>query len=103
MGRHPGDLLSFLSSSSTALPAHQIRVVDVLDQRISPLTQEVAGEVLYLVKVAFACLNSSPQSRPTMKRVSQHLSTQTLHLSNPLLLKTCGELLSLNGRLPDEE
>ncbi|KAM5575784.1 hypothetical protein ABKV19_014636, partial [Rosa sericea] len=62
MGRHPGDFLSSLSSGacssssspSTALPAHQMpvptlasvpAVVDVLDQRISPPTREVAGEV----------------------------------------------------------
>ena len=99
MGRHPGDLFSSLSSasSSAALPALQILVVDVLDQRISPPTHEVARDVLSLVKVAFACLNSSPQSRPTMNEVSQHLSTQRLHLSNPLPLITCGELLALNG------
>ncbi|KAK9928883.1 hypothetical protein M0R45_026001 [Rubus argutus] len=99
MGRHPGDLFSSLSSSSSssALPAHQILVVDVLDQRISPPTHEVAGEVLSLAKVAFACLNSSPQSRPTMKQVSQHLLTQRLHLSNPLHLITFGELLAFHG------
>ncbi|KAK9928865.1 hypothetical protein M0R45_025984 [Rubus argutus] len=99
MGRHPGDLFSSLSSSSSsaALQTHQIPVVDVLDQRISPPTHEVGGEVLSLVKVAFACLNSSPHARPTMKQVSQHLSTQRLQLSNPLPLITCGELLALNG------
>ncbi|KAK9928864.1 hypothetical protein M0R45_025983 [Rubus argutus] len=99
IGRHPRDLFSFLSSSSlsSALPAHQIQVLDVLDRRISPPMHEVAREVLCLVKVAFACLNSIPQSRPTMKQVSQHLSTQRPHLSNPLPLITCGELLALNG------
>ncbi|KAM5575765.1 hypothetical protein ABKV19_014620 [Rosa sericea] len=101
MGRHPGDLFSSLSSSSAlssaALPAHQMPVVDVFDQRISPPTHEIAGEVVSLVKVAFACLNSSPQSRPTMKQVSQHLSTRRLHLSDPIAMVTCGELLACNG------
>ncbi|XP_024170756.2 MDIS1-interacting receptor like kinase 2 [Rosa chinensis] len=102
MGRHPGDLPSSLSSgacssSSTALPAHQLPVVDVLDQRISPPTREVAGEVVSVLKVAFACLNSSPQARPTMKQVSQHLSTKRLHLSDPTAMITCGELLASNG------
>ncbi|KAM5575794.1 hypothetical protein ABKV19_014645 [Rosa sericea] len=102
MGRHPGDLLSSLSSgayssSSTALPAHQMPVLDVLDQRISPPTREVAGEVVSVLKVAFACLNSSPQSRPTMKQVSQHLSTKRPHLSDPIAMITCGELLACNG------
>ncbi|KAM5575776.1 hypothetical protein ABKV19_014628 [Rosa sericea] len=106
MGRHPGDLLSSLSSgacssSSTALPAHQMPVVDVLDQRISPPTREVAGEVVSVLKVAFACLNSSHQSRPTMKQVSQHLSTKRPHLSDPIAMITCGELLACNGFTPD--
>ncbi|KAK9928868.1 hypothetical protein M0R45_025987 [Rubus argutus] len=98
MGRHPGDLFSSLSSSSSssALPTQQIPVVDILDHRISPPTHEVAGEVLSLVKVALACLNSIPQSRPTMKQVSQNLSTQRPHVSNLLPLTTCGELLALN-------
>ena len=100
MGRHPGDFFSSLSlgsSSSTALPAHQMSIVDVLDQRISPPTHDVTGEVLSLVKIALSCMNSNPQSRPTMKQVSQQLETQRLHLSKPLCMITCGELLALNG------
>ena len=103
MGRHPGDFFSSLSSSSStpssaALPAYQVPVLDVLDQRISPPTHEVAGEVLSIVKTAFTCLNSRPQSRPTMKQVSQNLSTRRLHLSNSVSTITFGELLALNGR-----
>ncbi|KAL6184772.1 hypothetical protein ACLB2K_046172 [Fragaria x ananassa] len=95
MGRHPGNFLSSLSSSSAALPAHQMPVLDVLDQRISPPTHEEAVEVLSIVKTALACLNSSPQSRPTMKQVSQHLSTRRLNLSNPIAMIKCGEFLAL--------
>lgn len=103
MGRHPGDLLSslssasFLSSSSSALPAHQMPMEDILDQCISPPTHQEAGEVVSLVQIAFACLNPSPPSRPTMKQVSQHLSTQRLHLSKSVHMITCGELLALDG------
>ena len=100
MGRHPGYLLLPLSSgpsTSSVLPSQQIKIVEILDQRISPYTHEVAGEVLCLVKTAFACLNFSPQSRPTMKQVSQQLETQRLRLSTPLAMVTCGELLDLNG------
>ncbi|KAI5355521.1 hypothetical protein L3X38_008416 [Prunus dulcis] len=104
MGKHPGDLFSsFLSissssssSSSSALAAHQIPIVDVLDQRISPPTHQVANEVVSLVKIAFSCLNSSPKSRPTMKQVSHFLSTPVLHLSKPIHMMTCGELLALD-------
>ncbi|KAL6296968.1 hypothetical protein ACE6H2_005110 [Prunus campanulata] len=105
MGKHPGDLFSSFSSvssssssssSSSGLPAHQIPIVDVLDQRISPPMHQVASEVVSLVKIAFSCLNSSPKSRPTMKQVSQLLSTQRMHLSKPLCMITCGELLALD-------
>ncbi|KAL6179484.1 hypothetical protein ACLB2K_050999 [Fragaria x ananassa] len=78
MGRHPGDLLSSLSSSPTALPAIGMPILDVLDQRISPLTDQVTGEVLCIVKIAFSSMNSDPQSRPTIRQVSQQLETQGL-------------------------
>ncbi|KAI5355558.1 hypothetical protein L3X38_008453 [Prunus dulcis] len=83
-------------SSSSALPAHQMPMEDILDQRISPPTHQEAGEVVSVVKIAFACLNPSLQSRPTMKQVSQCLSTQMLLLSEPLHMITCAELLALN-------
>ena len=101
MGRHPGDLLSSLasgsSSSSTAFPAIQMPIVDVLDRRISPPINQVIGQVLSVMNVAFSCMDSNPQSCPTMKQVSQQLETQRLHLSKPLDIITCGELLALNG------
>ncbi|XP_024171940.1 MDIS1-interacting receptor like kinase 2-like [Rosa chinensis] len=104
VGRHPRDLLLSLSlgssssSSSAALAAHPMPVLDVLDQRISPPTHQVAGEVLLLMKIAFACLNSCPRSRPTMKQVSQQFEThQRLHLSKPLRMITLSELLALDG------
>ncbi|KAL6176952.1 hypothetical protein ACLB2K_053584 [Fragaria x ananassa] len=53
MEKHPGDLLSCLLSSPTALPAIGRPILDVLDQRISPLTDQVTGEVLCIVKIAF--------------------------------------------------
>ncbi|CAB4297580.1 unnamed protein product [Prunus armeniaca] len=103
MGKHPGDLFSSFSSvssssssSSSPLPAHQIPIVDVLDHLISPPTHQVASEVVSLVRIAFSCLNSNPKSRPTMKQVSHFLSTQMLHLSKPIHMMTCGELLALD-------
>nr|XP_011464596.1 PREDICTED: probable LRR receptor-like serine/threonine-protein kinase At4g08850 isoform X2 [Fragaria vesca subsp. vesca] len=102
MGRHPGELLLPLtsgssSSVSSALPAHQMPIVEILDQRISPPTHEIAGEVLSLAKIAFSCINVSPLSRPNMKQVSQYLESRRLHFSKPLPKVTCGELLTLGG------
>ncbi|XP_050370185.1 probable leucine-rich repeat receptor-like protein kinase At1g35710 isoform X2 [Argentina anserina] len=101
MGRHPGELLvpllsgsSSSSSSSSSVPVHQMSAVDVFDKRISPPTDEVAVELLSLVKIAFSCLNTSPQSRPNMEQVYQRLETQRLHLSKPLQMISCGELLT---------
>ncbi|BFG30035.1 hypothetical protein CerSpe_163080 [Prunus speciosa] len=103
MGSHPGDVFSSLSTGASSSSAYasagpEMPILDVLDQRISPPTKHEAGEVVSLVKIAFASLNPSPQSRPTMKKVCQLLSsTQTLHLSKPLHMTTCGELLTLSG------
>ncbi|BBG99344.1 Probable LRR receptor-like serine/threonine-protein kinase [Prunus dulcis] len=88
--------VSLLSSSSSALPAHQMPMEDILDQRISPPTHQEAGKVVSLVQIAFACLNPVLH-RPTMKQVSQDLSTQRLHLSKSVHMITCGELLALDG------
>ena len=104
MGRHPGDFFSsFLSvsssstsSSASTLPSHQMSVVDVLDQRILPPIHQEAGEVLSLMKIAFSCLNPGPHSRPTMRQVTQLISTQKLHLSKTIRMITCGELLALD-------
>ncbi|KAI5337812.1 hypothetical protein L3X38_017083 [Prunus dulcis] len=75
----------------------EMPILDLLDQRISPPTKKEAGEVVSLLNIAFASLNPSPQSRPTMKKVSKLLSsTQRLHLSKPLHMTTCGELLALD-------
>ena len=98
VGKHPGDLISSIStwsSSSAPQDDHQVAIVDILDQRIPPPTHddEVAREVVSLVKIALACLNNSPQCRPTMKEISQVMSTQRLHLSKAFPLITFQELL----------
>ncbi|XP_035544777.1 MDIS1-interacting receptor like kinase 2-like [Juglans regia] len=66
MGRHPGELLSSLSSSSQNMMLNEI-----LDQRLPPPNRLVAQDILLVATVAFACLHTQPKSRPTMKCVSQ--------------------------------
>ncbi|KAJ6973980.1 MDIS1-interacting receptor like kinase 2-like [Populus alba x Populus x berolinensis] len=71
MGMHPGDLISslsasaFSSSSSSQIIQHAL-LKDVIDQRIPLPENRVAEGVVYIIKIAFACLLANPQSRPTI-------------------------------------
>jgi hypothetical protein len=81
MGRHPGDLVSTLSSqatsSSSSMPpiSQQTLLKDVLDQRISLPKKRAAEGVVHIMKIALACLHPNRQSRPTMGRISSELAT----------------------------
>ena len=65
MGKHPGELISSLfssassSSSSPSTVDHRL-LNDVMDQRSSPPVNQVAEEVVVVVKLAFACLRVNP-------------------------------------------
>ncbi|KAG6643052.1 hypothetical protein CIPAW_09G183200 [Carya illinoinensis] len=62
MGRHPGELLSSLSSSSQNMMLNEI-----LDQRLPPPNRLIGQDILLVATIAFACLHTQPKSRPTMK------------------------------------
>ncbi|XP_048560495.1 MDIS1-interacting receptor like kinase 2-like [Triticum urartu] len=68
MGKHPRDLLDgTLSNGEQA-----ILVKDILDQRLTtPTTEE--NRLSRLIKLAFSCLESSPQARPSMREAYQML------------------------------
>ncbi|XP_058093861.1 MDIS1-interacting receptor like kinase 2-like isoform X2 [Magnolia sinica] len=70
MGRHPGELISSLSSPNR----EDILLKDLLDKRLSDPMAEVAREVVFVVSMALACIRLDPNSRPTMHRVAQELS-----------------------------
>ncbi|KAM4115987.1 hypothetical protein ACJW30_02G016000 [Castanea mollissima] len=95
MGKHPGDLTSSLSSPTFTI--RELLLKDVLDQRLSLPMDEAAREVLSIAKIVIACLHTIPQSRPTMRQVSQELSTQKPHLPNTLQSITLGEVVDLGG------
>ena len=98
MGKHPGDLISYLSTAS--LPASDpILLKDVLDQRLLPPRWHTANQVVFNVGVAVACLHPIPHSRPTMKQVSEKLSTLLPPLSKPLHRITIKELLDPPTRI----
>ncbi|GMI80833.1 MDIS1-INTERACTING RECEPTOR LIKE KINASE2 [Hibiscus trionum] len=68
MGKHPGELLASLSTSSS----NKIMLSDILDPRLSlPSDRRVAKDIVFAATIAFACLRLNPKFRPTMKRVSQ--------------------------------
>ena len=77
-GMHPGDLISslspsaFSSSSFSEINQHTL-LKDVIDQRIRLPENRVAEGVVYIIKIAFACLLANPQSRPTMRQVALEL------------------------------
>ena len=101
MGKHPGVLSSSLmfsaSTSSSSPTGHNTLLKDVLDQRLPPPENELADGVAHVAKLAFACLQTDPNYRPTMRQVSTELTTRWPPL--PKLFSTIeleGELVHRN-------
>ncbi|KAH1199955.1 MDIS1-interacting receptor like kinase 2 [Glycine max] len=75
-GKHPGDLISSLfSSSSSATMTFNLLLIDVLDQRLPQPLKSVVGDVILVASLAFSCISENPSSRPTM---DQSLSKNVL-------------------------
>ncbi|CAL5414778.1 unnamed protein product [Camellia sinensis] len=99
MGKHPGDLISSLSSSSSSSSTSTMQGIflkDVLDQRLPPPRNQVAEQVVVVAKLAFACLHTTPLSRPTMQQVATILSKQRPTLQNQFYTITLGQLFDSN-------
>ncbi|MBA0857561.1 hypothetical protein Goshw_014069 [Gossypium schwendimanii] len=80
MGKHPGELLSTLSSSSYV---QKFMLNEILDPLLShPRSQKMAGDIAFIVVIAFACLRGRPKAQPTMKLVSQEF----LHIKSPIAM-----------------
>ena len=70
IGKHPSELLTSLSSSSS----QEIMLRDVLDPRlIVPGDPRVAKDVVFVTFLALKCIHSKPQCRPTMQQLSYNL------------------------------
>jgi serine/threonine protein kinase len=80
MGRHPTELLTSLSSSSS----QNVMLHEILDQRLPPPNHLVAQDIFLVATIAFACLHTKPKSRPTMKCVSQEFLSQKKSIAKPL-------------------
>lgn len=95
MGRHPGEMLqSLLSSPRTLSDDAQLLLKDVLDQRLSAPSGELAKAAVVVATLAFACASMNPRARPTMRFVAQELSAPTLpYVSEPFDVITIGMLI----------
>ena len=71
-GKRPSEFLSSLSSSSLNT---NIALDEMLDPRLPTPSRIVQEKLISIMEVAFSCLNESPESRPTMKIVSQQLTS----------------------------
>ncbi|GKU97100.1 hypothetical protein SLEP1_g10280 [Rubroshorea leprosula] len=81
MGMHPGELLTLLSSPSSL---QHVMLSDILDVRLSPpRSKNLTQNIVVVTTLAFACLRAKPQSRPTMKEVSQQFLASKKPLTKP--------------------
>ena len=95
MGKHPGDLISFLSPLSvTASTTYNIQLKDMLDQRLETPRNQVALKVVSIAKLAFSCLETNPKSRQTMQEVSHELSIERAPTSEVFDTLTVGSLFN---------
>ncbi|KAF5189876.1 Mdis1-interacting receptor like kinase [Thalictrum thalictroides] len=93
MGNHPGEFITSLTTSSS-LAGPNILLIDTLDKRLQPPTIEILKEVVLVAKLAFECLKTCPETRPTMEFVSHKLSTGKLSVDESVYMITVGKLLS---------
>ncbi|MBA0755047.1 hypothetical protein Gogos_020730, partial [Gossypium gossypioides] len=83
MGKHPGDLLSTLSSSLSSSHVQNFTLNEILDPRLlPPRSRKMVGDIAFIAVIAFACLRARPKARPTMKLVSQEF----LHANSPIAM-----------------
>nr|DAD32597.1 TPA_asm: hypothetical protein HUJ06_011448 [Nelumbo nucifera] len=71
MGRHPGEIISTLSSS---IDHGLLLLKNAMDPRLSfPITKLVVDHLHSILNLSIACLHANPQFRPTMQYVSQQI------------------------------
>ncbi|QCE12542.1 protein-serine/threonine kinase [Vigna unguiculata] len=91
MGKHPKEILSSLHSTSAG---GDIKLCEILDQRLLHPTFSVLQDIVVVAIMAFACLNPNPFSRPTMKRISQCFLSQLTPFNIPLHHISLHQLMS---------
>ncbi|KAG8482681.1 hypothetical protein CXB51_023998 [Gossypium anomalum] len=92
MGKHPEELLSWLSSPTSLV---NMSLIDVLDNRLPlPTSQLVAQNLVRIATLAFARLNPQPKSRPTMKEVCEQFLCGQTSLGVPLRMISLLQLVN---------
>ncbi|KAL2317006.1 hypothetical protein Fmac_030882 [Flemingia macrophylla] len=94
MGKHPGDFISSLFSSSGTSSVSNLLLKDVLDQRLPQPVNLIVEEVIMIAKIAFACSSESPRLRPSMEQVHNEFLMPTLSSMDPLFMLTLGQLVN---------
>ncbi|KAL8233112.1 hypothetical protein R6Q57_002890 [Mikania cordata] len=79
MGKHPRDILRSINAMNA------ISHTEILDQRLPPPTKQTANEVELLVKIAFSCVQKSPQCRPSMRDVTVEM--RALEVAKPVFFQ----------------
>ncbi|BAT83414.1 hypothetical protein LR48_Vigan03g028200 [Vigna angularis] len=97
MGKHPKEILSSLDSTSTN---SDIKLCEILDQRLPHPTFSDLQDIVVAAIMAFACLNPNPCFRPTMKRISQCFLSRLTPFNIPLRLISLQQLISQELRHP---
>ncbi|KAH6820634.1 hypothetical protein C2S53_011104 [Perilla frutescens var. hirtella] len=77
MGKHPGDLITSLSAEAAQHSDSDMLLRDLIDQRISPPTGQVAKALAFVATIALACIQTNPESRPNMRFIAKELSAHT--------------------------
>ncbi|XP_048327237.2 MDIS1-interacting receptor like kinase 2-like [Ziziphus jujuba] len=92
MGKHPKEVLSSLSSSST----QNLKLPEILDRRLAPpRSRSDVRNVVLVASIAFACLHANPQHRPTMETVSKLFLDGRTPLANHCFLEiSIGHLMN---------
>ncbi|KAL5721419.1 non-specific serine/threonine protein kinase [Ranunculus cassubicifolius] len=91
MGKHPGDFIATLSTTT----GQSVLLKDLLDQRLSsPMDGNIINDLVLVVQLALACVQTNPHRRPTMQQISQTLFNGAEDLANHLNEISVNQLMS---------
>ncbi|KAF6140638.1 hypothetical protein GIB67_013931 [Kingdonia uniflora] len=96
-GKHPGEIISSVTTTSSSSTPVGINIMlkDILDPCLADPPIQIKEELVSIIKIALACISTSPSSRPTMKHVSQELSSYRQPLPEAFDTTTLGRLSNL--------